>query len=150
MFVAASAVLIAQNAPLKITVLYDNTAASQECRADWGFAALVEGTEKTILFDTGTKSDLFLHNVRAVKTDLSGTGAVVISHAHGDHIGGLASALSRMPGVSTYLPAASPASLLETVTRAGGVPLSPAGPATVCRKVCSPERSATRSRNSRW
>jgi 7,8-dihydropterin-6-yl-methyl-4-(beta-D-ribofuranosyl)aminobenzene 5'-phosphate synthase len=134
-FIATCAVMTAQNAALKITVLYDNTAARQECRADWGFAALVEGTEKAILFDTGTKSDLFLQNVQAVKADLSRTGAVVISHAHGDHTGGLASALTRMPDVSTYLPASSPASLLETVTRAGGVPVSSTGPATVCRNV---------------
>jgi hypothetical protein len=57
--------------PLRITVLYDNTAASTVCKADWGFACLVEGTQKTILFDTGTKADVFASNVEALRADLS-------------------------------------------------------------------------------
>ena len=41
------------------TVIYDNTSSSPEYEADWGFTCLIEGKEKTILFDTGKKPDIF-------------------------------------------------------------------------------------------
>jgi len=41
---------------IKVTILYDNYIHTEGTKADWGFSCLIEGTEKTILFDTGTKS----------------------------------------------------------------------------------------------
>lgn len=38
---------------LRLTVLYDNHRHEASTLKDWGFSCLVEGTEKTILFDTG-------------------------------------------------------------------------------------------------
>jgi 7,8-dihydropterin-6-yl-methyl-4-(beta-D-ribofuranosyl)aminobenzene 5'-phosphate synthase len=99
--------------PLRITVLYDNTAARPDCRADWGFACLVEGAGKTILFDTGTRAETFRSNVEAVGVDLGRVGALVLSHLHLDHTGGLPFALEGRAGLAVYLPLGAPADLVD-------------------------------------
>lgn len=87
-----------------LTVLYDNYPFQPGCDTDWGFAALIEGLEKTILFDTGTKGDILLKNLEALKIDPSRIDLIVISHAHGDHTGGLPAVLKKRPGVPVYAP----------------------------------------------
>lgn len=119
--------------PLRITVLYDNTAHRQDCSADWGFACLIEGTEKTILFDTGTKADVFAANVGALRVDLSHVDALVVSHPHGDHTGGIPVALKARPGLSVLLPFGSPSALAESLRSDGASVLAPEGPADVGR-----------------
>jgi 7,8-dihydropterin-6-yl-methyl-4-(beta-D-ribofuranosyl)aminobenzene 5'-phosphate synthase len=117
--------------PLRITVLYDNTAARPDCRADWGFACLVEGAGKTILFDAGTKAEIFAANVRTLGVDLSRVDALVVSHAHQDHTGGLPVALDARPGLPVYLPFGAPDSLAAELRAAGASVLVPEGPADV-------------------
>ncbi len=119
--------------PLRITVLYDNTAFRPDCRADWGFSCLIEGMEKTILFDTGTKADVFASNVAALRTDLARIDALVISHPHGDHTGGLTVALKARQGLPVYLPLGTPSRLAETLRSIGASVVVSEGPADVGR-----------------
>jgi 7,8-dihydropterin-6-yl-methyl-4-(beta-D-ribofuranosyl)aminobenzene 5'-phosphate synthase len=56
---------------------------------EWGFSALVEVDGRRILFDTGQRPDTVLKNTRELKIDLSKVTDVVLSHHHGDHVGGL-------------------------------------------------------------
>jgi 7,8-dihydropterin-6-yl-methyl-4-(beta-D-ribofuranosyl)aminobenzene 5'-phosphate synthase len=56
---------------------------------EWGFSALVEAHGHRILFDTGARPETVLSNARELKIDLSGVSEVILSHHHGDHIGGL-------------------------------------------------------------
>src|SRR5262249_25918772 len=56
---------------------------------EWGFSALVEADGHRILFDTGARPDTVLQNARELKVDLSGVTDVILSHHHGDHVGGL-------------------------------------------------------------
>jgi 7,8-dihydropterin-6-yl-methyl-4-(beta-D-ribofuranosyl)aminobenzene 5'-phosphate synthase len=96
-----------ENKPIEIQVLYDNYVAKDAdkgLKADWGFGCIVRGAEKTILVDTGTKGDIFLNNCDKLGVDLKKVDAVVISHNHDDHIGGLPSMLDRNPKVTVYLP----------------------------------------------
>jgi 7,8-dihydropterin-6-yl-methyl-4-(beta-D-ribofuranosyl)aminobenzene 5'-phosphate synthase len=72
---------------LKITVLSTMLADGDEL-GEWGFAALVEVDGRRILFDTGAKTDVVLKNTRTMKIDLSAVPDVVLSHWHGDHVGG--------------------------------------------------------------
>jgi len=88
----------------KLEIIYDNTVADPAFGPDWGFAVLVTGFEKTILFDTGTKADLFLANAGRLKVDFGAVDVVVISHDHGDHTGGLAAALPKMKNPLLLLP----------------------------------------------
>jgi 7,8-dihydropterin-6-yl-methyl-4-(beta-D-ribofuranosyl)aminobenzene 5'-phosphate synthase len=56
---------------------------------EWGFSALVEADQHRILFDTGARPETVLRNARELKVDLSDVTEVILSHHHGDHVGGL-------------------------------------------------------------
>lgn len=88
----------------QITILYDAFGKSQTMEKDWGYAALVEFDGKRILFDTGNNPDTFARNVKAKGVDLSKLDFVVMSHRHGDHMGGLSYVLKVNPRVKIYAP----------------------------------------------
>jgi len=71
---------------------------------DWGFAALIEYGGKRILFDTGDNPDVLAHNTKAKDVDLSKLDFAILSHRHGDHMGGMEYLLSVNPRVRIYAP----------------------------------------------
>jgi 7,8-dihydropterin-6-yl-methyl-4-(beta-D-ribofuranosyl)aminobenzene 5'-phosphate synthase len=87
-----------------ITVLYDAFGKSSAMQKDWGYAALIEYAGKRILFDTGNNPDILAQNAKAKGIDLSKLDFVVMSHRHGDHMGGMAYLLSVNPKVKIYAP----------------------------------------------
>ncbi len=106
-------------AGVTITILYDNNAYDERLETAWGFACLVKGLEKTILFDTGGDSPTLLSNMRTLGIDPQDVEVVVISHIHGDHVGGLAGFLEENPAVTVYLPQSFPESIKETTRETG-------------------------------
>jgi len=88
----------------QITVLYDAFGKSSTMQKDWGYAALIEYGGKRILFDTGNNPDILAQNAKAKGIDLSKLDFVVMSHRHGDHMGGIAYLLSVNPKVKIYAP----------------------------------------------
>ncbi len=75
---------------VKITILVDNL-AGEGLLAEHGFSLWVEADGKRILFDTGQGALEF--NARVLGVDLAGTDALVLSHGHYDHTGGIPGAL---------------------------------------------------------
>ena len=73
-------------------------------RKDWGYAALFEYGGRRILFDTGNDPNILARNARAKGVDLAALDFVVMSHRHGDHLGGLAHVLRVNPDVTIYAP----------------------------------------------
>jgi len=94
---------------LRFTILYDNYLYKEGTKPDWGFSCLIEGTEKTILFDTGTQPQILMHNINSLGVDLKKVEQIVISHNHGDHTGGLPAVLERNPDVTVFFPISFPA-----------------------------------------
>ena len=88
----------------KITVLYDAFGKVGGLQKDWGYSALVEAGGKRILFDTGDNPDILAANARALGVDLSSLDFVVMSHRHGDHMGGMDYLLEANPRVKIYAP----------------------------------------------
>ena len=88
----------------RITVLYDAFGKPSAMQKDWGYAAFIEYGGKRILFDTGNNGEILAQNAKAKDIDLSKLDFVVMSHRHGDHMGGLAWLLSVNPRVKIYAP----------------------------------------------
>ena len=88
---------------IKVSIIYDNYDFKEGMKSGWGFSCLIEGTEKTILFDTGAKPKVFKQNFDALNIDAQNIDYVVISHDHFDHIGGLSTFLEMSSDVSVYI-----------------------------------------------
>jgi len=91
------------NDHLIITVVYDNNAYDPRLKAEWGFAALIEYRGHTILFDTGGDGSTLLNNMELMGIDPTRIEIVALSHAHGDHVGGLDGLLARDIQPTLYL-----------------------------------------------
>jgi 7,8-dihydropterin-6-yl-methyl-4-(beta-D-ribofuranosyl)aminobenzene 5'-phosphate synthase len=77
-----------------LTVLVENTVSgkSDGLTGEHGFSLFLVRRDRCILFDTGAGAAL-LHNASRLGIDLQRVDAVVLSHGHKDHTGGLAVAL---------------------------------------------------------
>ena len=102
---------------IKLTIVYDNYPGAPELTPSWGFACVVEGLEKTILFDTGADGRIFMENFRQLNFDPRQIDLVVISHLHSDHTSGLEPFLQAHPGLPVYLPDGSPESFLQQLAQ---------------------------------
>jgi 7,8-dihydropterin-6-yl-methyl-4-(beta-D-ribofuranosyl)aminobenzene 5'-phosphate synthase len=80
------------------------------CCASHGLSCLIVahhgGSSRTMLFDSGPEADTFERNTRQLGIDLSAVEAVVLSHGHWDHAGGLLRAIDmiRSDGNNRDLP----------------------------------------------
>jgi 7,8-dihydropterin-6-yl-methyl-4-(beta-D-ribofuranosyl)aminobenzene 5'-phosphate synthase len=115
-----------------ITVIYDNNPVDGSLVADWGFACVIDGLEKKVLFDTGAKGDVLLQNAAALGVQLSDVDALVLSHDHWDHAGGLPEAVATAPDMQVYMPAVFPQDLKQTVTDAGASLVETDASAPIC------------------
>jgi 7,8-dihydropterin-6-yl-methyl-4-(beta-D-ribofuranosyl)aminobenzene 5'-phosphate synthase len=120
---------------LRFTILYDNYLHKEGTKPDWGFSCLIEGTEKTILFDTGTQPQILLHNVDALGVDLKKVDQIVISHDHGDHTGGLSAVLERNPAVTVFFPVSFPPEFGRRIEHSGAKVQTVDRPTEICRNV---------------
>jgi 7,8-dihydropterin-6-yl-methyl-4-(beta-D-ribofuranosyl)aminobenzene 5'-phosphate synthase len=124
-----------ENDSLNITILYDNYIFKEGTKSDWGFACLIEGSEKTILFDTGTKSEILFHNFSQLNVDIKKIEQIVISHHHRDHFGGLQSVLEKNHKVSVYLLQSFPESFKKQVNDKNDSVVIVTKPVKICENV---------------
>ncbi|RLC62212.1 MAG: MBL fold metallo-hydrolase [Chloroflexota bacterium] len=90
---------------MKLATVYDNRSLYPHLASRWGFACLV-GDD--LLFDTGGDGHTLLSNMAKMGIDPSRIGTVVLSHAHGDHTGGLGSLLGTGVRPTVYVPRSFP------------------------------------------
>jgi 7,8-dihydropterin-6-yl-methyl-4-(beta-D-ribofuranosyl)aminobenzene 5'-phosphate synthase len=89
---------------LTITIVYDNNDYDARLRSAWGFSALVAYRDHTLLFDTGGDGPTLMENMRILGIDPTQIESVVLSHAHGDHTGGLSALMEYGARPIVYLP----------------------------------------------
>jgi 7,8-dihydropterin-6-yl-methyl-4-(beta-D-ribofuranosyl)aminobenzene 5'-phosphate synthase len=122
---------------LTITVIYDNNPYKQALETAWGFSALITGTEKTILFDTGGDGGLLLRNMEKLEIAADSIDTVVLSHIHSDHTGGLRTFLQNNPQVTVYLPKSFPKGFKDDIRRYGAKVIEVEQSLKICEDVYS-------------
>lgn len=115
-----------------ITIVYDNYAFDERLETAWGFSCVVEGFPKTILFDTGGNGELLLRNMKKLGFHPRQIDAVVLSHIHADHTGGLEAFLEANSNVEVFLPKVFPSSFIQDAQRLGAAVVETEGPCQVC------------------
>jgi len=80
--------------------VYDNE-ARPGFKSGWGFSCLIG---ENVLFDTGADVSTLQYNMQKMKIDLQEIEAVVLSHAHGDHTGGI-EIVRQLGDVRVFVPA---------------------------------------------
>jgi len=91
-----------------IKILYDNKSTSKRFISAWGFSCFIEGLKHNILFDTGGKGDILLHNMKEMGISLEEINYIFLSHIHGDHTGGLISILNKNKNITIWIPDSFP------------------------------------------
>ncbi|HMR67936.1 MAG TPA: MBL fold metallo-hydrolase, partial [Anaerolineae bacterium] len=88
---------------VKITCVTENSALrGSPFWAEHGLSFWIETDQGCVLFDTGQTASILLHNLALLGKSLLQINALVLSHAHNDHTGGLPVILSRRPGLPLY------------------------------------------------
>ena len=85
-----------------VTVLAENTAQGIGLLGEHGLGLWIESLDTCVLFDTGQGLAL-PGNAEKLGVDLDCADAVVLSHGHYDHSGGLSHALSQAPNARIFL-----------------------------------------------
>ena len=88
---------------MKVTCVVDDTSLPNSgFIAEHGLSFLIETSGRRVLFDTGASGKVILNNLAKVGVEPEGLSAIVLSHSHRDHTGGLAMLLERSPEIPVY------------------------------------------------
>ncbi|MCK4352921.1 MBL fold metallo-hydrolase [candidate division WOR-3 bacterium] len=133
---------------LNLTIIYDNNpylpvpilsgqAGNKELETRWGFSCLIEGLEKTVIFDVGGEGSVLLKNMEKLSINLDSIDIVILSHIHYDHIGGLSDFLDKNPNVTVYMPKSLPKSIKDEVKEAEAKLIEVHKPIKICKNAYS-------------
>jgi 7,8-dihydropterin-6-yl-methyl-4-(beta-D-ribofuranosyl)aminobenzene 5'-phosphate synthase len=115
-----------------LTIAYDNNTYKKSLQADWGFACLVQGFDKSILFDTGTKGDILSSNLEKLEIRPELIDCVFLSHFHKDHTGGLSTLMELNPEIEVWLPEFFPEDFKAKIVSRGASIVEVSGPQKIC------------------
>lgn len=85
-----------------ITTLVENSVSARGLLAEHGLCFHFQVGSRSLLFDTG-QSDLLLQNAIRLRLSLAETEAIVLSHGHNDHTGGITAIREVAPGARLFL-----------------------------------------------
>jgi len=120
------------NSPVTIKILYDNYVHIESFKADWGYSILIDGLEKTILFDTGTKPEIFEANFRKAGINAGEIDYLVFSHEHTDHTGGMTAFIKMRTGIPVIIPHSFTGQFKNSLVKNGMEPLLVKNRAKIC------------------
>jgi len=93
---------------LELKIVYDNNAFDPRLKTAWGFACYINTGKVKILFDIGGDPKILLANMERMGIAVGEIETIVLSHIHGDDVGGLSGILSKNSRVDVYVPASFP------------------------------------------
>jgi len=87
---------------IAVTVLVENASDRTDLGSEHGLAYWIEWGDRRVMFDTG-QSDLVMRNARVLGIDVSRAEAIVLSHGHYDHTGGLGAVLGEAREAKVFI-----------------------------------------------
>ena len=87
---------------LRFNILTDNIVNKAGLLGEHGLSIWIEKDGKHILFDSG-QTDVFVRNAKALGIDALNADAVVLSHGHYDHCGGISSCRLKNPNAKIFI-----------------------------------------------
>jgi len=119
---------------LELTVLVDNYSYNKTLVTAWGLSIYCVADNVTFLFDTGPDDYALCRNSELLGINLSSIDFVVLSHEHGDHVGGLNYVAKLRRGIKVYVPSSS-RDLISYVSSLGLNPVPVHNTVTVAKGV---------------
>ncbi|MCD6450243.1 MAG: MBL fold metallo-hydrolase [Thermotogaceae bacterium] len=134
----------------KLTIVVDNYPHDSRLKRDWGFSAYIEDRGIKLLFDLGNRSEIFMHNVKALGIDLSMIDCLVISHPDYDHVGGLDEFLVKNKKAGVFVPEGFDVGMIDKMEKSGHEVFVSKEPMDVCGrfKITGPVTPSTRPEHS--
>jgi 7,8-dihydropterin-6-yl-methyl-4-(beta-D-ribofuranosyl)aminobenzene 5'-phosphate synthase len=123
------------NEPVTVKVVYDNYIKVDGLKSDWGYSIVIEGLEKGILFDTGTKPDIFEFNFNKMDLDAGKVDLIVFSHEHGDHTEGLPAFVKMRKDIPVLIPFSFSDAFKKKMIDFGLIPVLVKEPAKICENL---------------
>ncbi len=127
---------------LTITQLVENRVGAPDLLAEHGVAFFIEADGDCLLFDTGQGLAL-RHNAEQLEIRMESVDAIILSHGHYDHAGGLVDALEMTGPAEIYL---HPRALTAKFNRNGreiGAAVTDEGKLTSLARGCTYTRAPT-------
>ena len=87
---------------MEIVSLIDNTSENENLLSEHGLSLYVKKNNTAYLFDAGASSNFIINSDR-LNVDLASVSAIIISHNHIDHIGGLKDLLEINKTANVYI-----------------------------------------------
>jgi len=134
-FFILSGLGIAENVGL--TIVYDNNPYDERLRTAWGFGCYVNVDGVKILFDTGGDSKILIDNMAKLSIDAKEIEIIILSHIHGDHVGGLFGVLDLNSQVKVYFPASFPEDFKRRVKDSASEVTEVKGALKICNGVAT-------------
>lgn len=107
------------NGNATIVVVVDDTPSHRLLEAVHGLSLYIETFDHIVVFDTGPSGEVLQNNCEKLGIDLSIIDAVVISHNHSDHVGGLSYIGWASPSTLVYIPYGSGSALSGYIKKQG-------------------------------
>jgi 7,8-dihydropterin-6-yl-methyl-4-(beta-D-ribofuranosyl)aminobenzene 5'-phosphate synthase len=123
--------------PVTIRIIYDNITKTEGLASDWGFSLIISGLKSVVLFDTGEKPDIFESNFRKMNLDASKVDFLVLSHEHGDHIGGIPGFVRMKKNIPVIIPESFSGGFKNELVKSGLEPVLVNNPALICENLYS-------------
>jgi len=120
-----------------LITVYDNYLSQPGLKTGWGFSCVIKTDKENLLFDTGADSETLLFNMEKLDINPQNIDVVVLSHIHGDHVGGLDGFLEKNGQVKAYIPASFPVSMEGKIKSYGGEVVRVEEPAKIAEGIYS-------------